>query len=296
MATSFGAPSASPITLEECISRLDKIIRPDVPQSAMDGVEILAALSANRSFLADFVLAELGRSASAYQAGNNYTDITINLHFSSNYHLRANVWTASQSFNGSTEVVDRLHAYGLAHNHNFQFLTVGYFGPGYRTTIAEFDPKRITGNPIGQKAHLRDFREITLRESEMIYFEAHSDAHVQHPCPELSVSINLMPKQSGVHLTEQYEFDFASDRITDYVRGQVSHRVELIKMLGLLGGPDYQDEFLELAQSFPCPRTRLACMKQLARHMAATDLKYLVGRDASAMVRQAMEASPTYEV
>lgn len=261
----------------------------------MDGVEILAALSANRSFLADFVLSDLRESVRGYQSGNNYTDITINLHFSSNYHLRANVWTPSQSFNGSTEVVDRLHAYGLAHNHNFQFLTVGYFGPGYRTTIAEFDPERITGNPIGQRAHLRNFRDITLHEGAMIYFEAHSDVHVQHPCPELSVSINLMPKQSGVHLTEQYEFDFSSDRITGYVRGQVNHRVEMIKMLGLLGGSAYHEEFLELAQSFPCSRTRLACMKQLASHMAPSDLKHLVRRDASPMVRQAMESSPSCE-
>lgn len=88
------------------------------------------------------------------------------------------------------------------------------------------------------------------------------------------------------HLTEQYEFDFRTDRIIEYVRGQVSHRVEMIKMLGMLGPDSYRAELLELAQSFPCARTRLTCLKQLMGAVAISELQYLAERDPSPLVKQ----------
>jgi hypothetical protein len=285
MSEFFRAPSATPISLEEAVIRFEEVITPGKPQAALDGVEILSALAANQSFLVDFIVKELNRPDKGYQSSNNYTDITIHIYTGPSFHLRANVWSPSKNIGGTTQIIDRLHAYNLGHNHNFHFLTIGYYGPGYETTMAEFDPSVVGGNPIGQRAYLKNVRRLTLNQGNMIYFEANTDAHIQHPASSLSVSLNLMPKQVDVNVTEQYEFDFSNDRIIDYIKGQVSHRVALVKMLGLLGRQGYRAELERLATCSPCARTRLECFKQLIAVEGRDDVRRLASNDGSGLVR-----------
>ncbi|MBT2543060.1 hypothetical protein J7E99_20695 [Streptomyces sp. ISL-44] len=67
------------------------------------------------------------------------------------YMVRANIWLPPTGMDPRQEQV--LHSYELAHDHPFSFLTVGYFGPGYETTIWEYNPDTLTGQP-GEQVEL----------------------------------------------------------------------------------------------------------------------------------------------
>ena len=287
MAKVFCPPVAEPLSLAQCTAWLDANLRPNDPASMLDAANVMAGLAANEHFLVDYIGEGISDADGAYQIDNSYTDHTIILHRAENYHLRANVWFPVRDYGAGSRLAEEIHAYHLAHNHNFFFLTVGYFGPGYKTIIATHDLTSIKGNPIGQKAHLKDHREVQLKLGSMIAFHAHTDVHNQIPPESLSISINLMPRQDEVNLTEQFEYDLQNDLIIGHIRGQVTQRSKLMAMLALLGGDAYAQELQNLAQSFPCPRTRLTCLQQLSRIGSLTpQLLDVALCDSSELVQQ----------
>ena|SRR5258708_40346341 len=95
-------------------------------------------LSNNRNFLSTFLISEL-KNIADFQPMNYYTAQTIMLGGVSNkFYLRANVWVPARllhKVNGEGE--KRLFSFERPHDHNFDFVTVGYFGGGYQTDIYE---------------------------------------------------------------------------------------------------------------------------------------------------------------
>jgi hypothetical protein len=287
MATVFRPPTASPISLAACAEWLDVNLRPEDPESMLEAAGAIAGLAANQSFLFDFICDGITHPTAPYQGSNTYTDHTIILHTGANYHLRANVWLPTESYGTGVKLTEDIHAYHLAHNHNFHFLTVGYHGPGYRTLIARHDPISIVGEPIGQKANLHGHHEVQLERGLMIAFDAHTDVHNQIPPESLSISLNLMPNQNSVMRTEQFEYNLEKDTVIGYIRGHVTQRGKLIKMLGALGGGSYIPELRTMALSFPCARTRLMCMRELLRLGALDDtVRFASLEDSSSLVQE----------
>ena len=100
--------------------------------------EALKKLSNNRSFLGDIVVEELKSHCENHVRGNSYSAQVILLNKSDNFIIRANFWPAlhdSVVVNSGTSPF----FYGLTHDHNFSFLTAGYFGPGYWSEYYEYD-------------------------------------------------------------------------------------------------------------------------------------------------------------
>ncbi|PVF10538.1 hypothetical protein DBO95_30145, partial [Yersinia pestis] len=76
-------------------------------------------------------------------------------------------------------------SYKVAHDHAFDLMTVGFFGPGYRTSLYEFD----YNEPIQRTDGLTQLSykgEMYLRENEVIYYFANKDVHIQHEPESLS--------------------------------------------------------------------------------------------------------------
>ncbi len=63
---------------------------------------------------------------------------------SEKYFIRANFWPSPRDsvfkLSGTSPFF-----YGLPHDHNFSFLTVGYLGPGYWSEYYEYDYAAVTG-------------------------------------------------------------------------------------------------------------------------------------------------------
>ena len=90
----------------------------------------LGKLGNNRRFLGDLVVEELKRNCAGQVERNHYTAQVILLHAGPGFAIRANFWPAAEDSVVVNSGTDPFF-YGVPHDHNFSFLTVGYVGPGY---------------------------------------------------------------------------------------------------------------------------------------------------------------------
>ena len=136
-------PFCTPLTLAECIAQLDEHgFDPADELSLQHAASLLTGLAANRGFLGELLVDLL---AGADNQASGYGPQAIMLAGPRNgYFLRANIWPArgDPAFEASGA---GSFVYGLPHDHNFDFLTVGYFGPGYVSDYWEYDYGCVSG-------------------------------------------------------------------------------------------------------------------------------------------------------
>src|SRR5918998_5697944 len=91
----------------------------------------LRKLGNNRGFLAEIIVDELKQRCAGQARHNQYGPQVIMLHARSrNFLIRANFWPGKDDSVVRSSGIDPFF-YGVPHDHNFSFLTVGYLGPGY---------------------------------------------------------------------------------------------------------------------------------------------------------------------
>jgi hypothetical protein len=170
------------------------------------------------------------------------------------FFLRANIWPsrAERSFQASG---GGCFVYELPHDHNFDFLTVGYFGPGYWSDYWEEDYDALHGWR-GEHAGLRYIERSRLSEGRLLHYRAHRDVHSQLPPDSLSVSLNIMHATGRQGWLDQYRFDTEKGTIAG-ILNEGSSEAFLRVAVGL-----GSDEALTLAETFshshPSDRMRLA--------------------------------------
>ena len=175
---------------------------------------LLAGLGRNRDFLADALLDELrGRSENPALAQRyNGQSILLASDAAAGFMIRANIWPAADD-----PLMQRPGAeafqYGFAHDHNFDFLTIGYAGPGYESEFFAYDYDAIIGLK-GESVTLSPLPPITLAQGEMLHYRAHQDVHRQLAPPALSVSLNIMHVNPYQSWCDQYGFDVEGGRIS----------------------------------------------------------------------------------
>lgn len=222
---------------------------------------LLARLGRNRSFLADLAIAELKQRCAGQNAGNNYGPQVFMLHPpDGRVVLRANFWPArddpAMRASGAAPFV-----YGMAHDHNFSFLTVGYVGPGYWSDYYEYDGDAVTGLP-GEHAGLRFVERSRLSEGRLLLYRAHRDVHVQQPPDSFSVSLNILAADRGQPWRSQYRFDLARGTI---VKALTVAPAEVLATLAVaLGGGNGRDVVTTLSRAHPAPRMRATAYAALA--------------------------------
>ncbi|MEC8178091.1 MAG: transposase, partial [Pseudomonadota bacterium] len=155
----------TPLTLAECLAQLDEHgFDPADELSLQNAASLLAGLAANRGFLGDLLIDLL---ADAEDRASGYGPQAIMLAGPRNgYFLRANIWPArgdpALQASGAASFV-----YGLPHDHNFDFLTVGYFGPGYVSDYGEYDYASVSGE-AGEAVDLRCVERSQLSEGRVL--------------------------------------------------------------------------------------------------------------------------------
>jgi len=255
-------PSAGPMRdMEEVAARLDES-GVDLTDEASIArcTDLLAGLQRNRDFLADRVIAALKASYTDQLELNRYTAQVFLLHRSPRgFYLRANMWP-SQRDAAFTASGPAAFSYGVPHDHNFSFLTAGYFGPGYISDYYDYDPETVDGR-LGEPLNLKFVERSSLSQGKMMLYRAHRDIHSQLPPPSLSVSLNIMDEGEQVPWRDQY--------IVDLEAGTIARRPTLTSGEMLLrcavhlteNGKDVAEQF---AKAHPVPRVRANAIAALA--------------------------------
>ncbi len=116
---------------------------------------MLGALANNRTFLADYLIDELVRPK---EASAGILNTSIKLFSGPRVIIRANFWYPLDEFPRSMVGYASQFAYLSPHDHTFDFLTVGYLGPGYLTSIFErpVEPRYLSPGQSVPLAHLED--------------------------------------------------------------------------------------------------------------------------------------------
>lgn len=249
-------------SLAECIAALDSEgFRPYDEESLQHGAKWLRALGNDGSFLGDLMLEELKQGAAAAEEASSYgAQVMMLSPLGAEYFLRANFWPSADEhmFRASG---GGAFAYELPHDHNFDFLTLGYFGPGYASDYFEYDYDAVAG-AIGERAGLRFVERSTLSPGKIMHYRAHLDVHSQLPPESLSVSINIMHAGGAQGWLDQYSFDIGKDEIAKVISPGGSE-IFLRVAVGL-GCPDARDLAENFARLHPSDRMRLTALEAQA--------------------------------
>lgn len=226
---------------------------------------LLAGLARHPTFVADRVIAALKQSFADQLSVNRYSAQVFLLHRSQRrYTLRANLWPAATDYACISSGSDAF-VYGIPHDHNFSFLTVGYDGPGYVSDFYEYDAESVDGCH-GEPLDLRFVERSVLGQGQMMLYRAHRDIHSQLAPEALSISLNILDEGDHVPWRDQYIVDVDHH---GHGRGTIVRRPTLTPGEMLLrcavhlteNGRDLADQF---AKIHPVPRVRANAIAALA--------------------------------
>ena len=235
---------------------------PGDEDSLAHGALVLRRLGNNREFLGDLILDELGRRHAQEPDGNSYGSQVIMLArpAGGQCFLRANIWPSAAEpmmrASGAAAFV-----YGLPHDHNFNFLTLGYFGPGYWSDYYEAEYDTIAGYR-GEPVALRPMGRHRLEPGKIMLYRAHIDVHAQLPADALSVSVNIMHTSGAQGWLDQYRFDIENRRVGAILSNGASE--VFLRIAVGLGGAEALDLANRFARNHPSDRMRLHALDALA--------------------------------
>ena len=222
----------------------------------------LRRLGNDKQFLGDVLVTELARRHREDVLDSSYGPQVVMLAPPNvNFFIRANRCPSPDEHmlraSGGTSFV-----YGLPHDHNFSFLTLGYFGPGYWSDYYEYDYGAVIGYAGEAVPSLRFIERSRLEEGKLMLYRAHHDVHAQLPADSLSVSLNIMHTAGAQGWLDQYRFDLDQQRIGAIVSGGPSEA--FMRIAVGLGGQEAFDLADRFARGHPSDRMRLACWDALA--------------------------------
>ncbi|MBC2777115.1 transposase [Parasphingopyxis marina] len=228
---------------------------------------LLRKLSNNTDFLGNFIVRELETRCQEQSAKNRYGIQVLMLHSGPGYFIRANFWPSRtdslMKFSG-----DAPFFYGIPHDHNFHFLTIGYSGPGYWSDYYEYDYESVAGYP-GEAVDLRFVERSRLAKGRMLLYRAHRDVHRQLPADELSVSLNIMESSPASAWRDQYRFDVDKGEIAALLT-QIPGGV-LMQLAMALGGEEGVGLVADFAAHHPSDRLRYQALAARAAVVPADE-------------------------
>ena len=249
-------------TLAECAEAIETArFDPADEESLTHAARWLRRLGNNREFLGDILIEQLAARHRDEPGGQSYGPQVVMLSTPVNgVFLRANIWPGHDDHllksSGQSPFL-----YGLPHDHNFCFLTHGYFGPGYWSDYYEYDYADVAGW-TGELAHLRAVGRHQLEPDRIMLYRAHRDIHRQLPADALSVTLNVMHAEPALHWLDQYSFDVDEGTISGRVGDGPSEA--FLRIAVGLGGPEAHDLAESFAARHPSDRMRLCAWDALA--------------------------------
>ena len=227
MALTLRADTSELLTPADALALAGETIRARDFESLAENAWILKALANNPAFLPT-ILNEDIRSAMAGNQTHIYTHQCLVLAQNEDFVLRANFWVPPTKYVERSDMEKELYSYEVAHDHNFDFVTIGYLGPGYVTDIYRYDRDAVKGF-VGEQVEL-DFAETArLEAGKMLAFQGGRDVHIQYYPPDFSISLNLMLRDSQQQGKPQYYFDLEEKRISGFVENALTSRFSILR-------------------------------------------------------------------
>ena len=222
----------------------------------------LRRLGNNQTFLGDMLIDELKRQQRDDSGENSYGPQVIMLRPAGkgNFFIRANIWP-SEDEHAMRASGGGAFVYSQPHDHNFNFLTVGYFGPGYWSNYYEYDYEDAIGyrdEPVA----LRFIERSRLEQGKIMLYRAHVDVHDQAPADALSISINIMHTTGAQAWLDQYSFDLENQRIGRIISNGSSEA--FLRIAVGMGCGEARDLAANFGRCHPSDRMRLAAWGALA--------------------------------
>jgi hypothetical protein len=261
MALTINIDSDEKISLEEFVEYVERNNDVRDEASLEDAAFMLKALSNNKSFFTEKLNDEL-RNWEDFQNVNRYTAQTFTFWKGKDFLVRANIWVPPAAIPQEQTWTNEMFYYLVPHDHNFSFLTAGYWGSGYETTIYEYDGSKITGN-LGEKVDLSFSETTTLPEGKIMLYRASKDIHSQSHPEEFSISLNLLVNTPEQRYTDQYCFDFESETISSHVGTVNMSHLMLLKIATHVGNGQSVNLLEALAEKHPSPRIRFEAFASL---------------------------------
>jgi hypothetical protein len=274
----FAIEDETACELGDCVEALEAAgFDPREEESLAHAAHWLRRLGNNRAFLGDMLVDELKARHCEDDGRTSYGPQVVMLSRTGcDFFMRANIWPSDSDHMLRASGRDSF-AYELPHDHNFDFLTVGYFGPGYWSDYYEFDYEGLDGWK-GEPAGLRFTERARLDPGKLMHYRAHVDVHRQLPPDELSVSLNILHVSRAQAWFDQYRFDTERNVVGGIVNEGASEC--LLRIAAGLG----REEALDLADHFarrhPSDRMRLAAWEALAGVEADAAARDAVWREA----------------
>lgn len=263
-------------------------IQPMDQDSLASASTALKQLSNNREFLAEMVCSEL-RDYRNLQTSNSYSAQVFMIYPPQRrgqpFFLRACLWPAIADQMVKTSGTDPFF-YNKPHDHNFNFLTVGYHGPGYSSDYYEYDYNECDGVK-GEKVNLRYIERSNLSRGKILLYRAFTDIHNQLPPASFSVSLNIMENSIRASMMDQYAFDLNSGKIAALINRTSAGSI--FGAAAALGSDEHKEILRHIATRHEIERIRLAAFEALANTASgreeALQIWSLVRKSDSAFLR-----------
>jgi hypothetical protein len=240
-------------SLDEYLDFVEKEVDLGDSDSMAETAWSLRALANNRSFLLDIYNQELIDLLQS-KSDNVVTPQSLTVARKTNFFVRANIWLPESEDSVHRTSERKMYSYDLPHDHNFDFLTVGYFGPGYTTDLYSYDFEKVTGY-IGEHVELQSGGTEQLMPGRVMLYRANEDVHIQYEPEEVSLSLNLMPLHQKSIMSPQFVFDIANSCLTSGVSDQVGSRIFLLDFFRHMSDELSVEILDSIAQNHACART-----------------------------------------
>lgn len=266
MALTFNFSSTGKMDLSEYLEFIRTEVDPNCRESVLASAEKLYALSLNKQLLLETIHQDLVHE----QQGKDsrfYSSHSFVLGSAKGLTVRANIWPVTTAFRNKPHRhahVNKVYAYEYPHDHNFDFLTVGWYGPGYVTDIYEYDYSSVAGFD-GENVNMKFLERTSLSEGKVMFFREGEDIHIQYPPPALSVSLNLLVRTPNTAVREQLLFDIENGRISSMATGSdVARTILAIDFCRIVGDSETVSILSGLAEQSKSGRVRAAALHAMA--------------------------------
>jgi hypothetical protein len=248
------------ISLEEFVSYTDGFEDLRDESALCEIAPMFKRLLNNKSFVADAINREL-RTWRDFQKQNIYTGQVLLLTSTPTYYLRANIWAPGMDYGDSRITDDRVYSYGIPHDHNFSFLTGGYLGSGYSTTLYEWED--LSARFVGRTAQIHFLEETHLPEGKIMVYRRFWDIHSQGPAEDFSLSINVLPHFAS----EERQFFLDSDLALISRTGSEGYgsRDKICALAGYINDPSTITLLHDISVSHRDPYLRGSAIEALAK-------------------------------
>jgi len=174
-------------------------------------IPLMRSLAANKTLLVDYYASEL-QNPEQFGQKQKLSLQTLILAELNNCEVRMVFWPPKDKSASRNELAS--FAYAIPHDHNFHFASICYSGSGYHTDMYTYDNNAIQ-HVVGEKVKITQLGQYHLEVGDILIYEKSSDIHTQIPPESLTMTINIIPKQSFNNY--QLYFDLNSSEIQDVV-------------------------------------------------------------------------------